>query len=44
MTSDGLDESFWEMFEPTWTWPNLIFGQLFMWIRANNDHIWLPMG
>ena len=24
------------MFEPTWTWPNLTFGQLFMWIGANN--------
>ena len=32
MTSYGLDEWFWAMFEPTWTWPNLTFGQLFMWI------------
>ena len=21
------------------TWPNFIFGQLFMWIGANNGHI-----
>ena len=40
----GLDEWFWAMFEPTWTWPNFTFGQLFMWIGANNDQIWLPMG
>ena len=26
------------------TWPNFTFGQLFMWIGANNDQIWLPMG
>ena len=32
------------MFELTWTWPNFTFGQLFMWIGANNDQIWLPMG
>ena len=32
------------MFKPTWTWPNFTFGQLFMWIGANNDQIWLPMG
>ena len=44
MTSYGLDEWFWAMFEPTWTWPNFTFGQLFMWIGANNDQIWLPMG
>ena len=25
------------------TWPNFTFGQLFMWIEANNDQIWLPM-
>ena len=25
-------------------WPNFTFGQLFMWIGANNDQIWLPMG
>ena len=40
----GLDEWFWAMFEPTWTWPNFTFGQLFMWIRANNDQIGLHMG
>ena len=44
MTSCGLDEWFWAMFEPTWIWPNFTFGQLFMWIGANNDQIWLPMG
>ena len=33
-----------KMFKPTWTWPNFTFGQLFMWIGANNDQIWLPMG
>ena len=27
MTSYGLDEWFWAMFEPTWIWPNLTFGQ-----------------
>ena len=26
------------------TWPNFTFGQLFMWIGANNGQIWLPMG
>ena len=26
------------------TWPNFTFGQLFMWIGANNDQIWIPMG
>ena len=30
-------------FEPTPTLPNFTLGQLFMWIGANNDHIWLPM-
>ena len=25
--SYGLDEWFWAMFEPTWIWPNFIFGQ-----------------
>ena len=25
------------------TWPNFTFGQLFMWIVANNDEIWLPL-
>ena len=44
MTSYGLDEWFWAMFELTWTWHNFTFGQLFMWIGANNDQIWLPMG
>ena len=44
MTSYGLDEWFWAMFEPTWTWPNFTFGQLFMWIGANNDQIWHPYG
>ena len=44
MTSYGLDEWFWAMFEPTWTLPNLTFGQICMWIGANNDQIWLPMG
>ena len=44
MTSYGLDEWFWAMFEPTWTWPNFTFGPLFMWIGANNDQIGLPMG
>ena len=28
---------------PTWTLPNFSFGQLFMWIGANNDQIWLPI-
>ena len=44
MTSYGLDEWFWAMFELTWTWPNFTFGQLVMWIGANNDEIWLPVG
>ena len=26
------------------TLPNYTFGQPFMWIGTNNDHIWLPMG
>ena len=39
MTSYGLDEWFWAMFEPTWTWPNFTFGQLFMWNEANDDQI-----
>ena len=42
MTSEGLDEWFWGMFEPTSTWPNFTFGQLFLWIGVNNDQIWLP--
>ena len=41
--SYGLNEWFWAMFEPTWTWPNFSFGQLFIWIGANNDQIWLPV-
>ena len=44
MTSHGPDEWFRAMFEPTWTWPNFMFGQLFMWIGANNGQIWLPIG
>ena len=44
MTSYGLDEWFWPMFEPTCTWPYFTVGQLFMWMGATNDHIWLPMG
>ena len=44
MTSYGLDEWFWAMFETTSTWPNFPFGQLVMWIVANNEQIWLPMG
>ena len=43
MTSYGLDEWFWAMFEPTWIWPNFTFGKFLMWIGANNDQIWLPM-
>ena len=31
-------------FEQIITLPNFTFGQLFMWIGANNDQIWLPMG
>ena len=37
MTSYRLDEWFWAMFEPTWIWPNFTFGQLFMWIGADNE-------
>ena len=46
MTSYGLDEWFWAMFQPTWTWPNFTLCQLFMWrwIGENNDQIGLPMG
>ena len=32
------------MFEPTPTWPNFDFGQLVIFIEANNDQIWLPRG
>ena len=39
MTSHELDEWFRVMFEPTWTWPNFMFGQLFMWIGANNGQM-----
>ena len=38
------NEWFWAMFEPTPTLSNFDFGQLFMWIGANNDQIWLPRG
>ena len=44
MTSHGLDEWFRATFEPTWTWPNFMFGQLFMWIGANYGQIWLHIG
>ena len=44
MTSYGQDEWFWAMFEPTWTWPNFTFGQLFLWIGANNDQIMTSYG
>ena len=37
MTSYRLDEWFVAMFEPTPTWPDYTFGQLFMWIGANSD-------
>ena len=39
----GLDEWFWAIFKRTSTWPNFTFGQLFMWIGANNYQIWLPI-
>ena len=32
------------MFEPTSISPNVTFAQPSIWIRANNDHIWLPGG
>ena len=32
MTYYGPDEWLWAMFEPTPTWPNFDFGQLFIWI------------
>ena len=38
----GLDEWFWAIFAPTRL--NFTFGQLFMWIGANNDQIRLPLG
>ena len=31
-------------FEQIITLPYFTFGQLFMWIGANNDQIWLAMG
>ena len=43
MTSYGLDECFWAMFELTPTWPNFAC-QLFMWIEANNDQIYDFLG
>ena len=43
MTSYRVFEWLRAMFGPTWTLPNFTFGQLFMWIGANNDQIWLPM-
>ena len=36
MTSYVLDEWFWAMFEPTWTWPNFTFGRFCWWIGENN--------
>ena len=33
MTSYGLDEWFWAMFEPTWTWPNAV------WYKAMKSHV-----
>ena len=35
------DEWFWEMLEPTPTWLDLTFGQLFIWVWANSDQIWV---
>ena len=43
-TSYGLNGSFWAMFEPTELDLISFLVQLFMWIGANNDQIWLPMG
>ena len=41
MTSYGLDEWFWAMFEPTPTWHNLVIVvNSFAWIVANNDQKW----
>ena len=34
----------WAIFELTPTWQNFYFGQLFMWIEANNDQMCLPRG
>ena len=44
MTSYRLYEWLRAMFELTWSLSNFTFGQLFMWIGANNDQIWLPIG
>ena len=44
MTSYRLEEWFRAIFEPTPTWPNFTFGQLCIWIGANNDQIWLHIG
>ena len=43
MTSYWLNKRFWAMFEPTPTWPNFAFGQLFTCIGIYNHHIWLPI-
>ena len=40
MTSYGLDEWFWAMFELTWTWPNFDFGNLCMCIGVNRWIFW----
>ena len=43
MTSYGLDEWFWAMFEPTWTWPNftlVIFACKLGQIMTRYDFIW----
>ena len=44
ITSQRLNEWFWAMFEPTPTWPDFTFGQLFICIGTNNDQILLPRG
>ena len=44
MTSYGLDEWFWAMFEPTPTLANFNFGQHFMRNGANNEQLGLPLG
>ena len=40
----GLNEWFWAMFEPTPIWPDFTFGQLCIWVWANNYPIWLLGG
>ena len=40
LTSHGLDEWFRAMFEPTWTWPNFMFGQLF---HVDRGKLWPDM-